>query len=289
MADTSSADPSRHLRELARRITDVYLRHMALSGAILTGSGARGDADRYSDLDLIMYADEVPPAEAALAAQRELGAGPAVVLLAHGPNGFLDQFPLDGVQCQVGVIPAADVDDELDGLLVEHEGLDTPVGKIATGLLEGIPLHGEELLGRWRARVADYPQGLREAMVKHWWRFFPLWYHEQALASRDAGLWRQEELVNAAYALVGTLAGVNRLYFARFEFKRQRAFLEKLSVAPARFADRLESLFALPPADAIAELGALVLETQAIVQRELPGIDVTLRSPPGGAQVEPWG
>jgi hypothetical protein len=289
MADTSSADPSRHLRELARRITAVYLRHMALSGAILTGSGARGDADRYSDLDLIMYADEVPPAEAASAAQRELGAGPAVVLLAHGPNGFLDQFPLDGVQCQVGVIPAADVDDELDGLLVEHEGLDTPVGKIATGLLEGIPLHGEELLGRWRARVADYPQGLREAMVKHWWRFFPLWYHEQALASRDAGLWRQEELVNAAYALVGTLAGVNRLYFARFEFKRQRAFLEKLSVAPARFADRLESLFALPPADAIAELGALVLETQAIVQRELPGIDVTLRRPPGGAQVEPWG
>jgi len=289
MADTSSADPSRHLRELARRITDVYLRHMALSGAILTGSGARGDADRYSDLDLIMYADEVPPAEAALAAQRELGAGPAVVLLAHGPNGFLDQFPLDGVQCQVGVIPAADVDDELDGLLVEHEGLDTPVGKIATGLLEGIPLHGEELLGRWRARVADYPQGLREAMVKHWWRFFPLWYHEQALASRDAGLWRQEELVNAAYALVGTLAGVNRLYFARFEFKRQRAFLEKLSVAPARFADRLESLFALPPADAIAELGALVLETQAVVQRELPGIDVTLRRPPGGAHVEPWG
>jgi predicted nucleotidyltransferase len=289
MADTSSADPSRHLRELARRITDVYLRHMALSGAILTGSGARGDADRYSDLDLIMYADEVPPAEAALAAQRELGAGPAVVLLAHGPNGFLDQFPLDGVQCQVGVIPAADVDDELDGLLVEHEGLDTPVGKIATGLLEGIPLHGEELLGRWRARVADYPQGLREAMVKHWWRFFPLWYHEQALASRDAGLWRQEELVNAAYALVGTLAGVNRLYFARFEFKRQRAFLEKLSVAPARLADRLESLFALPPADAIAELGALVLETQAIVERELPGVDVTLRRPPGGAHVEPWG
>ena len=289
MADTSSADPSRHLRELARRITDVYLRHMALSGAILTGSGARGDADRYSDLDLIMYADEVPPAEAASAAQRELGAGPAVVLLAHGPNGFLDQFPLDGVQCQVGVIPAADVDDELDGLLVEHEGLDTPVGKIATGLLEGIPLHGEELLGRWRARVADYPQGLREAMVKHWWRFFPLWYHEQALASRDAGLWRQEELVNAAYALVGTLAGVNRLYFARFELKRQRAFLEKLSVAPPRFADRLESLFTLPPADAIAELGALVLETQAIVQRELPGVDVTLRRPPGGGQVEPWG
>ena len=274
------AEPTEHLRDLARRITDAYLRHMELSGAILTGSGARGDADRYSDLDLIMYADEVPPAEAPAAAQRELGAGRAAVLLPHGPNGFLDQFPLDGVQCQVGVIPAGDVEDELDGLLVEHEGLDTPVGKIATGLLEGIPFHGEELIERWRARVADYPQGLREAMVRHWWRFFPLWYHEDSLALRDAGLWRQEELVNAAYALIGTLAGVNRLYFARFEFKRQRAFLEKMTVAPPRFADRLDALFTLPAADAIAELGALVLETQAIVQRELPGVDVTLRRPP---------
>ena len=233
-----------------------------------------------------MYAEDVPPAEAAAAAQQELGAGPPAVLLAHGPNGFLDQFLLDGVQCQVGVIPVGDVEDELDGLLVDHEGLETPVAKIATGFLEGIPMHGDELIERWRARVADYPEGLRVAMVKHWWRFFPLWFHEPALAERDAGLWRQEELVNAAYALIGTLAGVNRLYFARFELKRQHAFLEKMAIAPPRFADRLDALFTLPPAEAIAELGSLVLETQAIVQRELPGVDVTLRRPPGGAQVE---
>jgi predicted nucleotidyltransferase len=281
-------DPTAQLRELARRITDAYLRHMELSGAILTGSGARGDADRYSDLDLLLYGDEVPPAEAAAAAQRELGAGAPTVLLPHGPSGFLDQFPLNGVQCQVGVIPVGDVDDELDGLLVDHEGLDSPVGKIATGLLEGIPFHGDELIARWRARVEAYPDGLREAMVRHWWRFFPLWYHERSLESRDVGLWRQEELVNAAYALIGTLAGVNRLYFARFEFKRQRAFMEKMTLAPPRFADRLESLFTLPPAEAIAELSALVLETQAIVERELPGVDVTLRRPPR-THVEAWG
>jgi hypothetical protein len=151
-----------------------------------------------------------------------------------------------------------------------------------------VPLYGDELLAGWRARVADYPESLRAAMVVHWWRFFPLWYHEASLVRRDTGLWRQEELVNAAYALVGTLAGVNRLYFARFEFKRQRAFLEQMVVAPPRLADRLESLFTLPRAAAIAELGALVLETHAIVQRELPDVDVALRRPPG-AQVEAWG
>jgi hypothetical protein len=94
--------------------------------------------------------------------------------------------------------------------------------------------------------------------------------------------------VNASYALIGTLAGVNRLYFARFEFKRQHAFLEKMTIAPPHFADRLDSLLTLPPAEAIAELGSLVLETQAIVQRELPGVDVTLRRPPGGVR-RAWG
>ncbi len=279
--------PTRRLRDLARRITDVYLAHMPLRGAILTGSGARGDADRYSDLDLILYADDVPPAEAPAAAQRELGAGPAVSILPHGPNGFLDQFPLDGVQCQVGVMLVADVEEELDRLLVRHEGLETPLAKIASGLLEGMSFHGEELLAAWRARVAAYPESLRVAMVAHWWRFFPLWYHEAPLAERDAGLWRQEELVNAVFALVGTLAGVNRLYFARFEFKRQRAFLAKMTVAPERFPDRLELLFTLPPADAIAELAALVTEAQAIVERELPSAEVSLRRPPG-ARAEPW-
>jgi len=280
--------PTEHLRGLARRITDVYLRHVPLAGAVLTGSGARGDADHFSDLDLLLYADEVPPAAAAEAAQRELGAGEAVPIMPHGPQGFLDQFPLDGVQCQVGVLLVRDVDEELDGLLVRHEGLDTPLPKIATGLLEGIPFHGEELIERWRARVAEYPEGLREAMVRQWWRFFPLWYHEGALAERDVALWRQEELVNAAYGLVGTLAGVKRLYFARFEFKRQRAFIAKMAIAPERFADRLEALFTLPPAEAVAELGALVLETQAIVERELPGVDVSLRRPPGGPSVQAW-
>jgi predicted nucleotidyltransferase len=279
------ADATDRLRSLASRITEVYRRHMPVDAALLAGSGARGDADELSDLDLLLYAEAVPPYESARAAQRELGAGEPIPILPHGEAGFLDQFPLDGVPCQVGLLSLADVEADLERLLVAHEGLDTPLPKIATGLLEGRALHGEELIERLRGRAGDYPESLRRAMVEHWWRFFPLWHFEPSFATRDAPLWQQEELVNAAYALVGTLAGVNRLYFARFEFKRERAFLEKLDVAPEHFADRLLGLFA--HADAVMELERLVAETQAIVERELPGVDVTLRRPPGSRQ-EPW-
>jgi predicted nucleotidyltransferase len=279
------ADATDRLRTLAERITEVYRRHMPVDAALLAGSAARGDADEYSDLDLLLYGETVPPYEKAVAAQRELGAGQAVAILPHGEQGFLDQFPLEGVACQVGLLSLADLEADLERLLVAHEGLDTPLPKIATGLLEGIPLHGEALVGRLRSRVEDYPESLRRAMVEHWWRFFPLWHFEPSLASRDVPLWQQEELVNAAYALVGTLAGVNRLYFARFEFKRERAFLAKLELAPERFAERLLGLFA--SSEPLRELEQLVADTQAVVERELPGVDVSLRRPPGSRQ-DPW-
>jgi predicted nucleotidyltransferase len=278
------ADAADRLRSLAEQITDVYRSHMPVAAALLAGSGARGDADVYSDLDLLMYAENVPPYDAAIAAQRELGAGTAIPILPHGEQGFLDQFPLDGVPCQVGLLSLADVESDLERLLVAHEGLDSPLPKVATGLLEGVCLHGHDVIDRLRARVADYPESLRRAMVAQWWRFFPLWHFEPSFESRDAPLWIQEEIVNAAYALVGTLAGVNRLYFARFEFKRERAFLAKLELAPDRFADRL--LATVATAD-VAELERLVAETQAIVERELPGVDVSLRRPPGSRQ-QPW-
>jgi predicted nucleotidyltransferase len=278
-------DATDRLRELAARITEAYRRHMPVDAAVLAGSGARGDADEYSDLDLLLYGETVPPYDAAVAAQHELGAGEAVAILPHGEVGFLDQFPLEGVPCQVGLLSLADVEADLDKLLVAHEGLDTPLPKIATGLLEGIPLHGEALVERLRARVAEYPESLRRAMVEQWWRFFPLWYFEPSMATRDAPLWQQEELVNAANALVGTLAGVNRLYFARFEFKRERAFLARLEIAPEQFAERLLGMFTSP--EPVRELELLVAETQAIVARELPDVDVSLRRPPGSRQ-EAW-
>jgi predicted nucleotidyltransferase len=278
-------DPSARLRTLAERITEVYRRHMPVDAALLAGSGARGDADAYSDLDLLLYGATVPPYEAAVAAQHELGAGEAIAILPGGEQGFLDQFPLDGVACQVGLLSLAGVETDLERLLVAHDGLGTPLPKIATGLLEGVPLHGEPVIERLRERVEDYPESLRRAMVEHWWRFFPLWHFEPSFASRDAHLWQQEELVNGAYALIGTLAGVNRQYFARFEFKRERAFLAKLNVAPDRFADRLLGLFSSP--EPVLDLERLVAETQTIVERELPGVDVSLRRPPGSRQ-EPW-
>jgi UTP:GlnB (protein PII) uridylyltransferase len=58
-----SSGATDHLRRLARRIVDATLERVPLEAALLVGSAGRGDADYYSDLDLLLYVTELPPAE----------------------------------------------------------------------------------------------------------------------------------------------------------------------------------------------------------------------------------
>src|SRR5687768_16328984 len=52
-----------HLRGLAGRIVEAALERVPLRAAQLVGSAGRGDADFYSDLDLLIYVDELPAKE----------------------------------------------------------------------------------------------------------------------------------------------------------------------------------------------------------------------------------
>ena len=54
-----------------------------------------------------------------------------------------------------------------------------------------------------------------------------------------------------------------------------RRFVGEMRAKPEGFADRLDDLFQQPPAAAAASLEALTTEVLALVQREMPEIDVT--------------
>jgi predicted nucleotidyltransferase len=278
------ADPTEHVRALARRVVAAALELGPLRAALLAGSGARGDADRYSDVDLLLYVDEQPPADRLERLRDGLDGGESVWIA----EPHLIQFAVGGVAVQVGYGTVAEMDEALDTALVRLEQvIGSPNQKMLSGLLEALPLHGEDVVARWRERTEAYPDALRRASIEHHWRFFPLWYYGDAMAVRDSELWRLDMLLEAAFNLLGVLAALNRVYFARFELKRFRAFAAKLALAPPDLADRVESLFRLPAAAAADELGRLVLETRALVARELPDLDLPLRRPPG-TRIEPW-
>jgi hypothetical protein len=276
-----------YLRAHAQWIVDEALDRAPLRAALLAGSAGRGDADFYSDLDLLLYVDEIPP-EAVLSEIRKAVAGTDPIPKGERTEHFSGvEFDLKGVRTEVTFFTVARVEWGLDQVLEKLDEFDSPVQKALAGVLEGLPLYGEEIIERWQRRLRDYPEPLRRAMVEKHWNFLPLWYYHEAIAARDAELWRLDILLDGAFNLLGVLAGLNRLYFTRFELKRMRALTGKMAQAPPRLAERLESLFQLDPESAAEELERLVAETRVLVESEFPDLGLPLRFPVGARQ-RPW-
>ncbi len=272
MPEVSPTAESVHLRRLARRVADACVAHTAPAAILLTGSAALGVADRYSDLDVICYHDTLPAEEATAHLREALGATDLIPIGARGGGQFAEQFAVHGVACQIAHTTVAAWEGEMRSVL---EGLDvaSPTQKAIGGLVEGIALHGAALIETWNARAGEYPDALAQAMVAHHLRLFPIWYVAPTLAARDARVWVQQMLVEGAQHLLGILAGLNRRYHSPFQFKRMGAFVAGLRVAPPDVATRIDALFALEQGEAIAAFEALVAETVALVQREMPEID----------------
>jgi hypothetical protein len=247
---------------------------------LLVGSAATGGADAYSDLDLLVYYDRVPPAETLGEVARELGASWYRATPwsdesgEEDENGLGERYGLDGIECQVAHVSVGAFEREIRRVVVNLE-LEEELLKIMSGLFEGEPLHGSELVEHWRALASCTPE-LRRAMIEKRWKLFPWWYFQERLRRRDSTVWRYEVLVQSAYAIVGTLAALNGVYFSTFEFKRAGRFVSRLELAPPNLEERLDSLFELPEPESTAELERLVTETQALVTAHLPDLDLSL-------------
>lgn len=287
-------DATTVLRMLARRVLDSYLAHGEPRAALLVGSAATGDADIYSDLDLIVYYDRVPRPDVVARTPSELGASwyRSKPWLNEGGehDGYGERYEIGGIECQVGLGSIGGFERQIARVVDEHD-LTEVLLKIMSGLHEGLALHGEELIEEWRRRSA-YTDKLQRALIEKRWKFFPWWYVQERLRTRDATAWRHEVLAQSTYALVGTLAALNRIYFSAFEFKRAAAFLRRLEVAPPELASRLELLFTSDERRSTDELERLVAETQALVAERFPGLDLSLESggtpTPPGARQAPW-
>ena len=276
-----------YLRQLATRVVEAATAQLEIRAALLAGSAGRGNADRFSDLDLLFYVERVPTDEEVEAVRDAVsGENPLRRWEATDfANG--EEFQLGGVRTEVSFTLVERVEWLLDQLLVELDDIASPRQKFLSGLAEGMPLYGDELIWRWQARVRAYPEPFRLEMIRRHWSFFPLWYYGEAMSLRDTELWRLDVLLEGVFNLLGVLAAINRIYFARFEIKRTRDLISKMAVAPPQLADRLEALVHLPAQDAAREFGELVAETAELVSREVPDATVEL-SFPLDARQQPW-
>lgn len=255
---------------------------------LLAGSVGHGESDHFSDLDLIVYYDILPPAEDLLAARSQIDGASAWQTVPRYTSGLIEVYAIHGVECQVCHALVADWEQEIATTLAGAEIASLSQKKLM-GLAEGIALYGDDRIRCWQALAANYPAALARTTIEYYLRrIFPLWYFEARLVERDAMLWIAQELVESAQAILGILAGLNRLYFSPSQFKRLRRYIARMHSAPDNLADRLEGLFVVEPVAAIGRLEALVRDTLILVRSQMPEIDADLLHRKLGERERPW-
>jgi hypothetical protein len=278
---------TQYLMELAKRSVKAYLASLKPRAVMLTGSVAEGICDEYSDCEVCFYYDELP-SEAELQRARAQNQGAELIeILGDRHNGaFGEIFLMNGIEFQFAHATLSRWEQEISSILEQFD-VRSPLVKTMSGTLIGVPLYGETLIQKWQAQIANYPDGLAQRMVEHYLKFFPLWGIHKKLTQRDTTLWYYQLIVESAQNLLGVLAGLNRLYYSTFQFKRMSRFIAQMEVAPDNFAARLESLF-LHDAAVVDRLEALVGETVKLVEIHMPQIDTSSAKQKLGWRQQPW-
>ena len=270
--EESVTEASRCLVALATRVAAGYVAETGPRAILLTGSAAQGVSDTFSDLDLIAYYDRLPSPDQLAAARASIEATAIRAPSSHETESFLAEYRLQGVECQVAHLTIAAWERDMASVLEEYEP-GTHVEKTLSGLLDGMALHGGDLIHQWQARAGVYPEELARATVEHHLRFFPLWLVGERWRTRDATIFYCQMLVETSLNLLGVLAGLNHLYFSSFQFKRLHEFVGKMHLAPDHVAERLDGVFALDPIEAGIVVERLGDETITLVEAHMPTVD----------------
>lgn len=261
-------------RAIAARVAEA---HRSLGDTTLfsfvSGSTVENLVDERSDIDMSVVLQALPDASRLQACCHAAGGSTWNWTVGDPAQGsWVVSFRTDGVETQIGYATHAALAEQMDELLVHHNP-DTPLHKLAEGILKAEPLVDAERLRALQQRLAQFPDALRLAMVAQALKTPTPWRAIAQIIHRDADLWCREIQVEACYRLLLALCGLNRRFFTRFQVKRMHKLAASLALAPAQLADRIEALLRAAPATAFEQLHALETDLLALIEAELPAVD----------------
>lgn len=274
-------EASRWRYDFARGIAPVYASNPDVAAVLVSGSTARGHADRYSDIELGVFWRR-PPTDAERQAAADGIDGDLHRLFPYDPveevwsdDYFLGRAsreqPKSGVLLEVGHYTVDYVGRTFDAVLRQH---DPDAGKLnfVSGIVDSVPLHNTELVQGWQARAAPYPYGLTLSVARRYAQIDHFWRSEMWLARGENLMMLYESFVRAQQKMLHVLLALNKVYY--FKFKWLDVVVGRLEHKPPDLVARLRRVYRAPPAEGTREVAALVEETYDLIEQQLPEIDV---------------
>lgn len=258
---------------IARARVVPFINDPNIRAIMVTGSVADGHTDDASDIDIILFLEQAVSEEVFQAACDSAIQSGGGVHFGTAKDGFAVYEYIDGIRVDLGFNFIAETEEIVTGI-TERAETDLVHQLVVTGIQKAVVLHGEALIAGWRARLAQYPPALGEAMIKTYLRFHSRWIMQRMGVERDETMWMNEVFLDAAKNLVAALCAVNGLYHPG-KWKGVGHTIDKMQHKPDRLLARLEGMFTAPLAQAVIDLDALILEVIALVETRLPQVDIS--------------
>jgi len=253
---------------VARQAARAYTGNRNVAALAVAGSVGAGIADRFSDLELDCYWSR-PPADADRLAPVRALAGELTALWDYDQDDeeWSEDYRVGELDITVSNFLVSSVERFLDDVLLRAST--DPVRHMRLAALQrSRPLLGAELMASWRTRADAFPGTLVAALVEQALAPEALkgWSARDALVSRGDDLAVSDLLSRAGHAVVRAVLALNRVYLPHSQLKWQRHLITGLRLAPAQLAERLKSMSADLPADALRAAEALLAETAGLAE-----------------------
>jgi hypothetical protein len=265
-------EASRWRLEFARHITGKYTRHPSVRAIMVSGSVARGCADRWSDVEIGVFWEAFPSRDEFQTLMLETG-GTAWELdpFEVGEDVQYEEYTVGSLKIDLRHMTMAGMEAVL-AAVVDHAEIAQERQEIVAAVLHGIGLEGEPWLAKWRARAADYPEQLAEAMIRCSLSL-PPWWSVPMLAVRGDWHLVYAALHQASERIVGALIGLNRLYYPGSKWLAQT--LARLTLTPPNLYARLMETFRVEPPVGAEQMRLLIEETFDLITFHRPDIDLS--------------
>lgn len=257
---------------LAQRVVAELAEKPWLAAAMVAGSVAHNSADTFSDVDILLFASRHLTADE-MAEERAIAERMGGGFYGGSPEeGFALWRVEEGTRCDLSFGLVEHTEQMIEEITTQP-AVNTTAQLIVGGFQSGIPLYGVEWTERWQERARHYPEPLARLMVEEHLRQQPCHIWRGMGAARGDVLFLHESFLRLVDRLVAVLCGLNRVWHPG-KLKGLGYTLGQFTIAPLEFEQRIGKLFTADLQSAVETAVSLVEEVFALVEQEMPEVDV---------------
>ncbi|MEN8208394.1 MAG: DUF4037 domain-containing protein [Candidatus Fermentibacteria bacterium] len=259
--------------ELSRDLSVHYSSHPEVRMVCLGGSPTKGISDAYSDLDIIVYWDELDeewikaePLRKALGLER-------TDLLSMAPGSYVESYHINGLKIDFGHATMR-MWKEWTSSLLEELNADPGLLGMVGGFLDSIPFYGNALCSEWKDRLRRYPDDLALEVIKRNMGFFVGGYLFHQCLERGDVLAYQDGICTMLKRLLSITAALSRRYYSAAEPRWLDYEIGMMKIKPVNLTpDNIRWMLDNPGIKSEAMLYGLLDDVLTLIAEQFPELE----------------